>query len=67
MPTGVVAFFRILPDSTRRWLGNVPMVDGVATLTIDHLPVGVTRIASVYRGGVNHISSETARNQRVIG
>ena len=60
-----MAFFRVLPDNTRRWIGNVTLVDGVATMTMDNLPVGTTRISSVYRGSDDHLTSETARNERV--
>ena len=64
-PTGTVAFFRVLPDDTRRWIANVRLVDGVAAMTTTDLPLGATRVASVYRGGTNFVSSGTARNQRM--
>jgi hypothetical protein len=65
VPSGTVAFFRILPDATRRWIANVTLGGGIAAITLDQLPVGTTRIAAVFRGAPNFGGSETARNQRM--
>lgn len=58
-PTGSVLFSEVMPDTTLQPLGEVDLVDGVATLTRDGLAVGNHEIRAAYSGaGIMQPSSD---------
>lgn len=58
-PTGSMLFSEVMPDTTLQPLGEIDLVDGVATLTRDGLAVGNHEIRAAYSGaGIVQPSSD---------
>lgn len=49
-PTGTVAFFRLRTGLSRVWVGTASLVNGVAKVRTDRIPVGTHTIIAIYRG-----------------
>jgi Bacterial Ig-like domain (group 3) len=63
--TGMVAFFVLKDDHTRRWLATVPLTNGIATTDESLLPVGRNTVSAVYRGSNSSTGSEATLQQTI--
>jgi hypothetical protein len=64
-PSGVVAFFVLRPDHTRRWIATTSLSSGSASASISDLPVGSHTLSAVYRGTTQFASSSDTLELRV--
>lgn len=64
-PSGVIAFFVVRPDHTRRWIATTTLSSGGASTSISDLPVGTHTISAVYRGTAQFASSNATEDVRV--
>jgi hypothetical protein len=55
LPSGFIRFM-----NGRKCLGKIPLIEGVATLTTDKLPVGTLTIIALYEPDLRWIKNETA-------
>lgn len=60
-PTGTINFL-----NGTKWLGRVPLINGVATLTKSKLPVGTLSITARYNGDPNFVKSTSPAVIQVI-